>query len=235
MSGIPPLKRRRLDSALHKPFKSPLKTPLGDSASSSTNGLRLPLASPLAKTMPVVPIAHDKENSAALKSRAITSTRRDIETLNQALSILDTAASDRDGGLQLLISKWQQAARLAAEEVFEMAQTKIDRNGGVRAWRQQERDQREQRRTWEHEDREMERTERIKSMREEAKTQGATEEEIEEMLKENGVIQDTHTTGDEMSSRKADDETNHDFTIETMLKSMGLNLQAMGYNESTAD
>lgn len=47
--------------------------------------------------------------------------------------------STRDTELESLIAKWKLASREAAEEVFQGAQERVNRMGGVDAWREQSR------------------------------------------------------------------------------------------------
>jgi hypothetical protein len=64
-------------------------------------------------------------------------TRQNIDTLNQALRL---ATSNKDTELDALATKWRSAARQAAEEVFAGARDKVNRMGGVGAWRQRQRE-----------------------------------------------------------------------------------------------
>ena len=65
--------------------------------------------------------------------------RQDTGSLIQALSILRT---NKAAELEELAEKWRGAARLAAEEVFASAKDRVNRMGGVGAWREQERERR---------------------------------------------------------------------------------------------
>lgn len=69
--------------------------------------------------------------------------RQDIDTLSQALSIL---RSNKASELEALEEKWRGAARLAAEEIFAGAKDRVNRMGGVGAWRERERERRERQR-----------------------------------------------------------------------------------------
>jgi Swi5-dependent recombination DNA repair protein 1 len=63
--------------------------------------------------------------------------KQDIDTLTQALSIL---TSTKSAELEKLAEKWRSASRLAAEEVFASARDKVNRMGGVGAWREREKE-----------------------------------------------------------------------------------------------
>jgi hypothetical protein len=84
------------------------------------------------------------------ESRRVTSsiiaTRATVSTLQQALKILEDP--DRSEQLAALSEKWRSAARLAADEVYASARDKINRIGGVGAWRENELERREWRRSW---------------------------------------------------------------------------------------
>ena len=84
------------------------------------------------------------------ESRRVTSsiiaTRATISTLQQALKILEDP--DRSEQLAALSEKWRGAARLAADAVYAGARDKVNRAGGVGAWRESERERAEWRRSW---------------------------------------------------------------------------------------
>ncbi|KAF2091259.1 hypothetical protein K490DRAFT_62580 [Saccharata proteae CBS 121410] len=73
-------------------------------------------------------------------SRTISSLRSTNDTLSQALAL---ATSTTDVELEALIVKWRDAARAAAEEVFAGSRDRVNGMGGVGAWRERERRQRE--------------------------------------------------------------------------------------------
>ncbi len=84
------------------------------------------------------------------ESRRVTSsiitTRATVSTLQQALKILEDP--DRSEQLAVLSEKWRSAARQAADAVFACARDKVNRIGGVGAWRENEQERRERRRGW---------------------------------------------------------------------------------------
>jgi Swi5-dependent recombination DNA repair protein 1 len=174
MDATPVVKRRKLNP-VNKPFKSPLKTSLGqnmsphissplatapvknvsdDVAHPPTVGVRRnPLqATPLKRlassntsASPALssdPATHQEIQSTirAIRSHesSLAKTRQDIDMLNQALRL---ATSDKDSELDTLAIKWRMAARQAAEEVFAGARDKVNRMGGVGAWRERQAEQ----------------------------------------------------------------------------------------------
>ena len=63
----------------------------------------------------------------------VASLRKSTDTTQQALSL---EASNQDDELESLINKWRGIAREAAEELFRVAKDKVNRMGGVNAWRE---------------------------------------------------------------------------------------------------
>jgi Swi5-dependent recombination DNA repair protein 1 len=177
MATPPAPKRRRLNDALHKPFKSPMRPPFQPNANPS-------VASPLSRE-PLQALDSTKENvenalgegtpikrkpllkpaPAAISNTTdplVLSTQKEIrrldllsiryrqenDTLSQAVSIL---ASTKSAELEALTLKWRNAARLAAEEVFAGARDKVNRMGGVGAWRERENERKGFAEAWESE------------------------------------------------------------------------------------
>lgn len=65
----------------------------------------------------------------------IKSVRNDIDTLNQAAKYTNDST---DGELEDLALKWKLAAHGAAEEIFGSVKERVNRMGGVEAWRESE-------------------------------------------------------------------------------------------------
>lgn len=65
--------------------------------------------------------------------------------------------STTDADLEVLIERWRAASRAAAEELFASTRDRVNRMGGVGAWREREKEQREWRTKWEKEEMEAER------------------------------------------------------------------------------
>jgi len=80
----------------------------------------------------------------------IAATRTEIDELNTALRLL---RGTRDPELEALIIKWRGAARAACEELFAGVKDKVNRMGGVGAWREKERAIVDRRAAWAEEDR----------------------------------------------------------------------------------
>lgn len=71
--------------------------------------------------------------------------RQDIDTLNQAMRLINLT---KDAELSDLADKWRVAARQASEEVFAGARDKVNRMGGVGAWRERQREMAERANDW---------------------------------------------------------------------------------------
>ncbi len=79
----------------------------------------------------------DPETTAFLKTQRALETRlrtlnNEIDTISQALKI---ESSDTDVELRNLTDKWKTASREAAEELFGGVRDRVNRMGGVGAWR----------------------------------------------------------------------------------------------------
>ena len=79
-------------------------------------------------------ITLQKQHSALLLQ--LSKVRQSLDTAQQAVKI---EASSTDSELEALISKWKLASREAAEEVFRGAKDRVNRMGGVGAWRERSR------------------------------------------------------------------------------------------------
>lgn len=83
-----------------------------------------------------------KDQAELQAERAITSlemelrkVRNDIETLDQAAKLRSTTT---DHDLEKLTQKWKEASQSAAEELFGTVKERVNRMGGVAAWRESE-------------------------------------------------------------------------------------------------
>jgi hypothetical protein len=166
MSTPPLIKRRRLNNPnINKPFKSPFRnlsrvdgppTPpqLNTQSSAETTQPSESSPSPTLATKsqptPKTPAPGQAKTPTAPLDRRVTSsiiaTRATISTLQQALKILEDP--DRSEQLTALSEKWRCAARLAADAVFAGARDKVNRAGGVGAWRENERERARWRQSW---------------------------------------------------------------------------------------
>lgn len=155
-------------SALARPFKSPLRKDGGDAIyrkpsvnedNMSATGKSFRPASaeetmvhkPMLSSAPPhysrtsrerkVPLKMDPELVAlqkeqiSLQSR-LAILRSQLDTAQQALRI---ESSPRDEELQTLTEKWKKVSQDVAEELFVSAKDRIERMGGVDAWREKER------------------------------------------------------------------------------------------------
>lgn len=71
--------------------------------------------------------------------------KQDLDTARQALKIEEKKKGEE---LEGLIGKWKGAGRLAAEELYVGARQRVDRMGGVGAWREREREGKKRREDW---------------------------------------------------------------------------------------
>ena len=206
----PSFKRRRLDKAtstLSKPFKSPLRAPVGkhgedgthpttadhtinktesadskskeniivqeqQSQSPSKNPTPIRRTAAVSKpfnhqtpnsTIASTPIRKHKPTSlsspssdpvlAPLNSQhsrllsQLSTLRQELDTARQALKIEEAG---RDTELENLVAKWRGAGRLAAEELYAGARDRVNRMGGVRAWKENMEEGRKRRANWDN-------------------------------------------------------------------------------------
>ena len=172
-------KRRRLDNAastLSRPFKSPLPisaqrnepadpdTPNSATTySESTKERQTPTHAhkPATPEVPsnisldiktTVPESDPEIRSLRRKQLTLqsqlTSLRNELDIAQQALRI---ESSSRDDELRALKLKWRNISQKAAEELFETAKDKIERMGGVTAWKESERQRMKRMLMWENE------------------------------------------------------------------------------------
>ncbi|KAH9880603.1 hypothetical protein IAQ61_000897 [Plenodomus lingam] len=263
--STPQAKRRRLNEAtktLHKPFKSPFRTPLkpnigSDPPSSdppetasfppvstysarpatNTSTYQQSTATTASPVAPATPVAHVSKPLASRPgslgtprgtnrgtpskpsvAREIMQIRNEIQMLTQAQTL---ATSTKDDDLMVLIDKWRTASRAAAEELFGSTRDRVNRMGGVGAWKERENESKERQMQWDREERQAER------------------EKIEE-AKENGEVSDeAYDRYAEMSEEKVDEEKetfkrgadDDSFTMDMMLKTLNIDLDLIGYNK----
>ena len=82
------------------------------------------------------------------------------------------ATSTKDDDLVVLVDKWRSASRAAAEELFGSTRDRVNRMGGVGAWKEREKESKERQMQWDKEEMEAER-----EKMEEAKESGEVSEE----------------------------------------------------------
>lgn len=165
INAMHPAKRRRLDataSTLRKPFRSPMKVPADDPASSEpivTNNFdqqRPDPSPPLASS-----VVHDSPTKSSrrlpspnkmtlmngpprpideinLLQKQYSSLTQDLRRLRQDLDVAEQARklhlNSQSQQLDRLISKWRDIARSAADEVFDHTSSKVKDMGGMRTW-----------------------------------------------------------------------------------------------------
>jgi Swi5-dependent recombination DNA repair protein 1 len=274
--STPQAKRRRLNDAtktLHKPFKSPFRTPLkpnlgSDPPSSdppelgtvsaraltdsgisqehlvsnratpdrSTANLPKPLLPRSGLPAPTRPRLLQKKTSPSKPSltREIIELRNDIQILSQAHAL---ATSSKDDDLFALVERWRTASRAAAEELFASTRDRVNRMGGVGAWKDREREQKEWEIKAEREEIEIER-EKL----EEARENGEVSEEAYEQYADVGVGAEQE---EKETFKAADDDVSRmlglpvtvvliisqSFTMDMMLKTLNIDLDLIGYNK----
>ena len=103
-------------------------------------------------------------------TRELVQLRSEIQILSQAQAL---ASSTKDEDLQVLIDKWRAASRAAAEELFGTTRDRVNRMGGVGAWKEREREASERTMKWDLEERQAER-----EKMEEAKENGEIDDEV---------------------------------------------------------
>ncbi|KAF2713915.1 hypothetical protein K504DRAFT_424947 [Pleomassaria siparia CBS 279.74] len=263
--STPQAKRRRLNTAtktLHKPFKSPFRTPLKaaatdliasetpDTAAASivardytstrpTGGkvfepspIPNPSASRLPVSTPTRPLHHKRPISTTatptpkLKpslTRDTINLRADIQLLTQALSL---CTSTKDEDLAVLVDRWRTASRAAAEEVYAGTRDRVNRMGGVGAWKSREKEQMEWRTKWDKEEAEAE-MERRKAMEEpgEGDDVGGFRDRYEEY---GDADQLKNGSGEQNEACGNDDDS---FTMDMMLKTLHIDLKLIGYDK----
>lgn len=135
-------------------------------------------------------------------TRAAISLRSDIQILSQAYAL---ATSDKDEKLLALIETWRTASRAVAEEVFVGTRERVQRMGGVGAWREREREQKVWRNKWDEEDRK-------------AEHPGEDSEMAEQDERDN--------KGEEEDNGNDDDS----FTMDMMLRTLNIDVNLIGYD-----
>ncbi|CAO2657808.1 Nn.00g070680.m01.CDS01 [Neocucurbitaria sp. VM-36] len=265
--STPQAKRRRLNEAaktLHKPFKSPFRTPLRPSIGSdppSSDPLELhtpapnvacaavltatgdvrpvitepaPSEQPLATPITTEPCAlkhaasrtklsiHSRVVSKRTPSkpsltRDIVQLRNEVQVLTQAQSL---ATSTKDDDLVILVDKWRAASRAAAEELFASTRDRVNRMGGVGAWKEREKESRDRQEKWNQEEMEAER-ERMEA----AKENGEVSEEVYDRYAE---MEDEKVDEEKETFKGADDDS---FTMDMMLKTLNIDLKLIGYSK----
>lgn len=122
----------------------PLPTATHSETFSSSRSSTLAKSTRIRKQSVYTTFANKRKDPAELQAeRAITavelqirSVKNDIDTLNQASRI---SSSTTDSDLELLSQKWKAASQTAADELFGTVKERVNRMGGVEAWKESER------------------------------------------------------------------------------------------------
>ncbi|KAK2046857.1 hypothetical protein LZ31DRAFT_551900 [Colletotrichum somersetense] len=124
------------------------------------------------------------------------------EILRQARRLRGGGEGETDEELVELIGKWRTASRMAAEEVFEASRGRVEGMGGLRAWRRAQRED------------EARFAERLREGNGEESSRGHMGDEDGCKVCENG---------------EEEEEEEEEFTMGTMLKSMGIDFDIIGF------
>jgi Swi5-dependent recombination DNA repair protein 1 len=122
--------------------------------------------------------------------------RNEIQLLSQAHAL---ATSTKDDDLQVLTDRWRTASRAAAEELFASTRDRVNRMGGVGAWRDREKEAKERTMKWDREEMKAQR-ERMEEARENGEIEDEAYDRYAEFAEEN-VEHD-----EEPASKAADDD-----------------------------
>ena len=149
------------------------------------------------------------------------------------------ATSTKDDDLAVLVDKWRTASRAAAEELFGSTRDRVNRMGGVGAWKEREKESKERQMQWDKEEMEAER-----EKMEEAKESGNVSEEAydryAELDSEREKVEEEKETfkeaDDDVSARRHACNSlalilNQSFTMDMMLKTLNIDLKLIGYNK----
>jgi Swi5-dependent recombination DNA repair protein 1 len=156
------------------PPKQPLSTPVPSHASK-------PLPSRSNYSIPPKAPTKKASTKPAL-TREIMQLRNEMQILSQAHTL---ATSTKDDDLVVLIDKWRTVSRTVAEEIFAATRDKVNRMGGVGAWKAREKEGEERRQQWDREEREAER-EKMEMAREDGEMGDEAYDKYAEMAEERG-------------------------------------------------
>lgn len=192
-----------------------------------------------------------KQHSALLST--LSTLRAELDTYTQALKI---ETSGKDAELEALIAKWKGASRDAAEEMFGGVKDRVNRMGGVGAWREREMEAKKRFSAWdeepvkregdgdeENEERE-DRREELEVRREELEGMGEVDEREEgaKPAVEDGNDDDVGRSWLWLrltAQRESNDYDNRvlirgcvqGFTMDMMLRSLNIELDVIGFDK----
>ncbi|KAF3036366.1 hypothetical protein E8E11_003569 [Didymella keratinophila] len=163
--------------------------------------------------------ATKKTPSKPSLTRELMQLRNEIQILTQAEAL---ATSTKDDDLQVLIDRWRTASRAAAEELFGSTRDRVNRMGGVGAWKEREKEAKERTMKWDLEERETER-EKMEEAKENGEVDDEAHDRYAEMANEQGGYEE-----EDSAPKAADDDS---FTMDMMLKTLNIDLKLIGYNK----
>ncbi|GKT43183.1 uncharacterized protein ColSpa_03364 [Colletotrichum spaethianum] len=154
------------------------------------------------------------------------------EILRQAGRIRGGGEGETDEELLELIEKWRAASRIAAEEVFEGSRERVEGMGGLKAWRRARREDG------------VRFAERMREEDGEGRGRGHGDEGVEESspghveeedgreAREDDDGEDEASTATRLRGERSTDDQ-QEFTMGTMLRSMNISFDIIGYDEDT--
>lgn len=154
-------------------------------------------------------VRKDPEYAAAVAKSAVLnsdlrSLQQDIDTIIQATQLLKSGQDDR---LELLVDKWRSASQGAADDVYARVRERVQRMGGVQAWRQGERDR--------------------------MKDWGADEEAESAQLVRDEDYEEYQQAKKEKERREKEEQLNdqeEEYTMDMMLKTLNIDAKLIGYD-----
>ncbi|KAJ5901708.1 hypothetical protein N7495_002236 [Penicillium taxi] len=234
MADISPNKRRRMnaESVLSRPFKSPLRRPVPPAsscevlpstevstvpvtandavASTSTSSTvdKKPISRPflpmLKKQPSIDPEMKELQNEKRELDALLRKTQEDLDMAQQALKI---RSSNKVAELQEEIVKWRRIAHNVADEVFENAQERVSKMGGIAAWKKQNKPNASSGfGSW-----------------------GFDDDQLKQDLAGNGE-QDVDISDQTHEEEKEEENENEEFNMGYMLKTLNIDPKAIGYD-----
>ncbi|KAI4128444.1 MAG: hypothetical protein LQ347_004178, partial [Umbilicaria vellea] len=105
-------------------------------------------ASPLPSSLTRDPHLNSLQKQHSALISTLSTLRAELDTFTQALKI---ETSGKDTELEALIAKWKSASRDAAEEIFGGVKDRVNKMGGVGAWREREMEAKKRFSAWDEE------------------------------------------------------------------------------------
>jgi Swi5-dependent recombination DNA repair protein 1 len=147
-----------------------------------------------------------------------------MQILSQAHAL---ATSSKDDDLVVLIDKWRTTSRVVAEELFATTRDKVNRMGGVGAWKAREKERQAER-------------EKMEEARENGEIGDEAYDKYAEMAEENGgeekEVETFKAADDDVSMALTLDKDRifnmlQSFTMDMMLKTLNIDLDLIGYSK----